>query len=306
MKISIIGSGTVGGQLAYELAVRNYSEIVMVDIQGDLAKGKALDIMESSSVLNFKGKVKGTGDYSDIQSSDVIVVTAGKAREPGMSREDLARTNISIARDVSEKIKNYSPESILILVTNPLDIISFTVYKATGFSPEKVIGMAGVLDTSRYKYFISEKTGKSVKDIDAVIIGPHGNSMVVTDKTYIKNKPLKEYLSEEEITQLKQRARNGGKEIVDLLKNSSAFFAPAASVARMIDSINNDIGKILPCSVHPQGKYDLGDLFIGLPVKLGRKGVKQVVEMDLNRQEEKSLKKAAREIEQKLKKFIIK
>ncbi len=299
MKISIIGAGSVGGQLAFSLAMKSYPDIVLVDVADGLAEGKALDIMQSSSIYGFEGRVTGGTDYSLISNSDIVVVTAGKARQPGMSREDLLKINASIIGDVSEKIKKYVPDCIIIAVTNPLDMMVRLMHEITGFDYKRVIGMAGVLDTARYKHFISQKTKASVNDIEAMILGPHGNTMIVTDLTRVSGKPLNEMLSESEIIELKERARNGGKEVVELLKSGSAFYAPSASVTDMIEAIVKDSRKLFPCSVYSNGSYGLGNIFIGLPVKLGKNGIEEIVEVDLSDEDGSNLIKAGNDIELK-------
>lgn len=301
MKISIIGAGSVGGQLANNLALKNYENIVLVDIAEGMACGKALDIMQSSGVSGFKGNVVGGKEFSLIEESEIVVVTAGRARGPGMSREDLLKINANIIRNIASKIKGYAPEAKVILVTNPLDIMAYLTYIETGFSSNKVMGMAGVLDTARYRYFISLETGVSVNVIEAMILGPHGDSMIITDMVKVDGEPLEKVLSQNKIEELKNRAKNAGKEVVQLLKAGSAFFAPAASITEMIESIVYNKKNILPCSVYPEGKYGLGDIFIGLPVRLGKNGVEEVVEVSLSDSNRKQLIAAAKDIEDKIK-----
>jgi len=301
MKISIIGAGSVGGQLAFCLALKNYSEIILVDIDDSLAEGKALDIMESAPIWGFKGKVKGTGDYASVADSDIVVITAGKARTPGMTREDLLHINSSIAGKICGEVKKYAPEAIVINVTNPLDVITYAVFKNSGFPASRVLGMAGVLDTARYRYFISEETGVFPLETEALVLGPHGNSMVVTDRASVSGRSLSEVLDGDKILELKERARNGGKEVVELLKTGSAYFAPSASVMKMIEAIAKDTKEILPCCVFSEGKYGLEEVFIGLPAKLGKSGVEEVIEAEISADELKQLQQTAAE----LKKTII-
>jgi len=296
MKISIIGAGSVGGQLAFCLALKNYSEIILVDIDDSLAEGKALDIMESAPIWGFKGKVKGTGDYASVADSDIVVITAGKARTPGMTREDLLHINSSIAGKICGEVKKYAPEAIVINVTNPLDVITYAVFKNSGFPASRVLGMAGVLDTARYRYFISEETGVFPLETEALVLGPHGNSMVVTDRASVSGRSLSEVLDGDKILELKERARNGGKEVVELLKTGSAYFAPSASVMKMIEAIAKDTKEILPCCVFSEGKYGLEEVFIGLPAKLGKSGVEEIIEAEISADELKQLRQTAAEL----------
>ncbi|MBN2406739.1 MAG: malate dehydrogenase [Elusimicrobia bacterium] len=295
MRISVIGAGAVGGQVAFSLAVRGY-EVRLLDIAEGLAEGKALDIMESAPLYGFTGSVRGSTDMGLLAGSDITVVTAGKARQPGMSREDLLKINAKIARSVAGEIKKRASGTIIIAVTNPLDIMTKLIFDETGFDSEKVMGMAGVLDTSRYKYFISQVTGSPYGKIDAMILGPHGDRMIVCDDVRVSGRPLSELVDPQALGALRERAKNGGKEVVELLKTSSAFIAPAASVTRMVDAISGDTGEVMPCSVRTLGKYGLPDVFIGLPARLGRRGVEEVIEKELTEDEIKGLAAAAEQI----------
>jgi len=303
VKVSVIGAGAVGSQLAFALAIKNYENIAIIDIKENLARARALDIMQSSSLWGFEGKVKGSGEYKDIEGSDIVVTTAGLARKPGMTREALFDTNCKITRSVAAEIGKHAPGCIMIVVTNPLDIMAYIAYRESGFSPEKVMGMAGVLDTARYKYFISEKLSCSPSEVEALVLGMHGADMVITDGARAGKKNLKDFLSVKDLQGLKERTKKAGKEVVELLGSGSASFAPAASVSLMVDSIRHDRKEILPCSVHTRSAYGLGDIFIGLPAVIGRAGVEEVVEEEIGEAARKELLDAGKKIEKKIRKL---
>ena len=296
-KITIVGAGNIGATLALLLARRETADITLIDINEGVAKGKALDIMEASPILGFNARVKGTSDYSETADSDVVVITAGFPRKPGMSRDDLLFKNFEVVKSVSEQIKKYSPNAFVIVVTNPLDAMTWTALKVTGFPKERVIGMAGVLDSARFAYFISEKTGISVENIKAFVIGGHGDDMVPLKKyTTISGIPANKFLSEEELNELIERTRFGGGEIVQLLKTGSAFYAPAASILEMVISILWNKRKILSASVYLDGDvgeyYGASGLCVGVPIVLGKNGVEEVVKLDLDEDEWKQWKKS--------------
>lgn len=296
MKISVVGGGAVGGQLAFLLALKNYPEIRLIDIKEGLAEGKALDMMESAPLLGFTGKVSGHTDIGALEGSDIVVMTAGISRKPGMSRDDLIGINLDIVRGVSEKVRELAPKSVLILVTNPLDITSYAAWKYTGFPPERVMGMAGVLDSARYRYFIAEKAGVIPSDVEASILGPHGDKMVFSPDASAEGKDIRDILSEDDILNMQSRARQGGREILDLLKDGTAYYAPAASAARMVDAILNDSEDVLTASVLARGAFGLPEVYTGLPVILGREGIRKIVEdFPLPDKEKRELSEAAAE-----------
>lgn len=283
MKISIIGAGMVGSTTAQRIADKNLAdELVLVDIV-ESVKGKALDIQESAPIEGFNTKVTGTLDYKDIENSDIVVVTAGLPRQPGMSRDDLLAKNSEIIKSVSQNIKKYAKDSIIIVVTNPLDVMSYIVLKETGFNKNKVIGMAGNLDTTRFAAFIAEALNKAPKDVKALVLGSHGDSMVpVIEETTVENQKLAELLDKEKIEQLVERTRKGGGEIVNYLKKGSAFYAPSSSIVKMVKAIVNDTKEIMPCSVYLEGEYGYNNIYLGLPVKLGKNGVEEIVKIELS------------------------
>ena len=289
-KITIVGAGNIGATLALLLARRETADITLIDINEGVAKGKALDIMEASPILGFNAHVTGTGNYEDTAGSDVVVITAGFPRKPGMSRDDLLFKNFEVVKSVSEQIKKYSPEAFIIVVTNPLDAMTYTALKVTGFPKERVLGMAGVLDSARFAYFISEKTGISVENIKAFVIGGHGDDMVpLPQYTTVSGMPVKNFLSEEELQEVIERTRFGGGEIVQLLKTGSAFYAPAASILEMVLAILWNKRKILSASVYLDGEvgeyYGASGLCVGVPIVLGKEGVEDIIKLDLTEEE---------------------
>ena len=294
-KISVIGAGNVGATLVQRLAEAELSKYVaVVDILEGIPQGKALDIQESAPVYGYDTRVLGSNTYEVIQDSDIVVVTAGIARKPGMSRDDLLATNTKIVTDVCNNIKKFAPKAMVILVSNPLDAMCHVALQATGFPSERVFGMAGVLDSARYKSFIAEALDVSVEDIQGFVLGGHGDTMVPLPRyTTIAGIPLADLLDEATITKIVDRARNGGAEIVSYLKTGSAFYAPSASVLEMIESIVKDKKKILPCAVYLKGEYGIQGLYVGVPVKLGKNGIEQVIEIKLTEEEKQQLRKSA-------------
>jgi len=289
-KITIVGAGNIGATLALLLARRETADITLIDINEGVAKGKALDIMEASPILGFNAHVTGTGNYEDTADSDVVVITAGFPRKPGMSRDDLLFKNFEVVKSVSEQIKRYSPEAFVIVVTNPLDAMTYTALKVTGFPKERVMGMAGVLDSARFAYFISEKTGISVENIKAFVIGGHGDDMVpLPEYTTVSGIPVREFLSDDELKEVIERTRFGGGEIVQLLKTGSAFYAPAASILEMVLAILWNKRKILSASVYLDGEvgeyYGAPGLCVGVPVVLGKDGVEDIIKLKLTDEE---------------------
>ncbi len=296
-KITIVGAGNIGSTLALLLARRETADITLIDINEGVAKGKALDIMEASPILGFNAHVTGTGNYEDTADSDVVVITAGFPRKPGMSRDDLLFKNFEVVKSVSEQIKKYSPNAFVIVVTNPLDAMTYTALKVTGFPKERVMGMAGVLDSARFAYFISEKTGISVENIKAFVIGGHGDDMVpLPGYTTISGIPVKNFLPEEELQEVIERTRFGGGEIVQLLKTGSAFYAPAASILEMVLAILWNKRKILSASVYLDGEvgeyYGASGLCVGVPIVLGKEGVEDIIKLELTDEEWQAWRKS--------------
>ncbi|HEX5760786.1 MAG TPA: malate dehydrogenase [Thermoanaerobaculia bacterium] len=293
-KVTVVGAGNVGATAAQRIAEADLADVVMVDVAGDLAAGKALDMMESAPVLGFNARISGGSDYGPTEGSEVCVVTAGIARKPGMSRDDLLRTNAGITRQVIEELVRRSPETILIMVTNPLDAMCEVARRVSGFPRERVFGMAGVLDAARMRYFISAELDVSVEDVDAFVLGGHGDTMVPLPRyATVNGIPLPQLLPAERIEAINDRTRNGGIEIVNYYKTGSAYYAPAAAVYDMVAAILHDKKKILPCAVLLQGEYGLSDLFVGVPVRLGRGGVEKVIELELTAEERTALDRSA-------------
>jgi len=292
-KISVIGAGNVGATIAMYLASKNLADVVLLDVVSGIPQGKGLDIAQSGSVIGFDVSVKGTCDYEDIRDSEIVIITAGLARKPGMSRDDLLKINAKIVADVSKNIADVAPEAIIILVTNPLDAMAYVAKEISGFSSQKVFGMAGILDSARFSCFISEELDVSVENIHAMVLGGHGDTMVpLLGYTTIAGIPIKHFLSEEAINKIVERTRNGGAEIVGYLKTGSAFYAPAASAVEMVESILLDKKKILPVATFVDGEYGAKGIYLGVPVKLGKNGVEEIIELTLSDEESKSLKES--------------
>jgi malate dehydrogenase len=306
-KIAVIGAGFVGSTCAHWAAAKELGDVVLLDINDGAAKGKALDLFEASPVEGFDSRIQGTSDYKDIADSDVVIITAGIPRKPGMSRDDLLATNAKIVKIASEGVKQYAPNSVVIIVSNPLDAMAFVAKQVTGFPRERVIGMAGVLDGARMRSFIAEECNVSVRDVNAFVLGGHGDTMVPMPRhCSVGGVPLTEMLDAATIDKIVTRTRNGGAEIVGLLKTGSAYYAPAASAVQMAEAILRDQKRILPCAALLQGEYGVKDLFIGVLCKLGGKGLEQVIELKLNDEEKKGLEhstKAVQELVAALKKL---
>ena len=294
-KITVVGAGHVGATCAQRLAERELArEVVMVDVVEGLPQGKGLDQWESAPIEGFDTLVTGANDYEPVAGSEIVVVTAGIARKPGMSRDDLLRTNAGIVGKVSAEIKRVAPDAILIMVSNPLDVMSYVAMKATGFPRERVIGMAGVLDTGRYRSFIARELDVSVADIQALVLGGHGDTMVpLASYTSVSGIPLSQLLSQDRIDALVERTRKGGAEIVALLKTGSAYYAPSSAIVQMVDAIVRNKRRILPCAAWLEGEYGMKDLFLGVPCKLGAGGLVEIVEVDLTAAERAELEKSA-------------
>ncbi|HEY9773447.1 MAG TPA: malate dehydrogenase [Planktothrix sp.] len=300
-KVTVVGSGFVGATVAQYVAEKDLADVVVVDIIEGMPQGKSLDMMEGGPIHLHDRKVTGSNDYADTKDSDIIVITAGIARKPGMSRDDLAKTNAKIVKEVAEKTIKHSPNAIYIVVTNPLDVMTYLVWKTTKLPCERVIGMAGVLDSARFQTFIGMELGMSVEDIKAMVLGGHGDLMVPLPRfSSINGVPIPELLPAEKIEALCKRTANGGAEIVNLLKSGSAWYAPGASVAHMVEAILRDKNRLLPCAVYANGEYGLKDIYIGLPAVLGRQGLKKIVELKLNESELAMLKKSAASIREQL------
>lgn len=287
-KISLVGAGMIGGTLAHLCELKNLGDVVLFDISEGLPQGKALDISQSSAVDGNDICLKGTNDYKDIANSDVIIVTAGVPRKPGMSRDDLVNINTSIIKTVAENVKIHAPNAFVIVITNPLDAMVWVMQQVSGLPAHKVVGMAGVLDSSRFAYFLSEALNISISDINAFVLGGHGDTMVpVVDYTTISGIPLPEFvkmgwIKQEKLEQIVQRTRDGGAEIVGLLKTGSAFYAPAASAIRMAEAYLYDKKRILPCAAYLTGQYGVKNLYVGVPAVIGVGGVEKIVEITLN------------------------
>ena len=293
-KVSVIGAGMVGGAVAQYLALRDYADIVLIDIVEGLPQGKALDLAEAAPVLGYDSQILGSNGYEETADSDIVVITSGIARKPGMSRDDLLRTNMGIVRSVTEQAVRQSPDAILIVVSNPLDAMCHVAFAAANFPRERVIGMAGVLDSARFRAFIAEATDVSVEDVSAMVLGGHGDTMVpISRYSTVAGVPITQILEPEQVKALEERTANGGAEIVALLKTGSAYQAPGASVVEMVDSILLDKRRILPCSVYLEGEYGIDGLFVGVPVKLGQGGVRQIIELSLTQDESAALKQSA-------------
>ena len=291
-KISLIGAGQIGGTLAHLIGLKELvNEVVLFDVASGIAKGKALDIAQSSSVDGFNVKFSGTDNYEDIKDSDVIIITAGVPRKPGMSRDDLLGINLKIIKQVAEGIKVNAPNAFVICITNPLDVMVMAFQKYSGLPANKVVGMAGILDSSRFKLFLSEELNVPVREIDAMVMGGHGDTMVPLPRfTKVSGKPLMDLLkdgkiSEEKLESINQRTRDGGAEIVKYLEKGSAFYAPAASGVEMAEAFLKDQKKLLPCAAHLHGEYGINNVYAGVPVIIGKEGVERIDEIDLNENE---------------------
>jgi len=296
-KISLIGAGQIGGTLAHLIGIKELvSEVVLFDVAKGIAKGKALDIAQSSSVDGFNVKFSGTDDYKDIKDSDVIIITAGVPRKPGMSRDDLLGINLKIIKQVAEGIKNNAPNAFVICITNPLDVMVMAFQKFSGLEAKKVVGMAGILDSSRFKLFLSLELNVSVKEIDAMVMGGHGDTMVPMPRfTKVSGRPLLDLLKEGKISQerleeINQRTRDGGAEIVKYLEKGSAFYAPAASGVQMAEAYLKDEKKLLPCAVQLNGEYEVNNVYAGVPVVIGKDGVEKIEQVDLDEKEKKQFR----------------
>ena len=310
-KISLIGAGQIGGTLAHLISIKELADVVLFDVVEGVAKGKALDIAQSTSVSGSNINLIGTNNYEDTKNSDVIIITAGIPRKLGMSRDDLLGTNLKIIKQVAEGIKKTSPNAFVICITNPLDVIVMALQKYSGLPTNKVIGMAGILDTSRFKYFLSQELKVPVKSVKSLVLGGHGDTMVpMPNQTKVDGKPLDQLIKKEKLDQIIERTRTGGGEINKLFQNGSAFYAPAASGIEMAESYIKDLKKTLPCAAYLSGEYGVNNLYAGVPVVIGKMGVEKIVEIDLSSKEKEqfdlsikavqALYKAAKNIDKNL------
>ncbi len=292
-KVSVIGAGNVGATLAQYIAMSGLANVTLYDIVDGMPQGKALDMLEATPLWDVSVQVTGTNDLTDIRDSDIVVITAGAARKPGMSRDDLLNINASVIGSVSSTIKEVCPEAIVIVVTNPMDVMAQLCWQETGFDSTRVMGMGGVLDSSRFRTFVAEKLGVSVQDVEALVLGGHGDQMVPMPRfTTVRGVSITELLSEEEIESLIERTRNGGAEIVSLLKTGSAYYAPAASTFQMVKSILLDEKRLLPAAAYLNGEYGVKGLYVGVPVILGKAGVEKIVELPLTEKEKEGFSRS--------------
>jgi malate dehydrogenase len=293
-KVTVVGAGNVGATAAQRIAESGLADVVLIDIVEGLPQGKGLDLAEAAPVIPHDARIIGTNDYAETSGSDVVVITSGIARKPGMSRDELLSTNAGIVRSVVQAIVQHSPDTILVIVTNPLDAMCHVALEASGFPRERVIGMAGVLDSARFRTFIAMELGVSVEDTRAFVLGGHGDTMVPLPRySTVAGIPITELMDKATVDKLVQRTRDGGAEIVKYLKTGSAYYAPSASAVEMVEAILKDKKKILPCAVHLEGEYGINGLFVGVPCKLGANGLEQIIEIKLTAEEQTELNKSA-------------
>src|SRR6266550_3484712 len=289
-KITVVGAGNVGATCAQRIAERDYADVVLVDIVEGLPQGKALDLNQSGPVVGYEAHVTGTNGYEESAGSDIVVITSGSPRKPGMSRDDLLETNKSIVASVSEEVRDRSPDSIVIVVTNPLDAMCHVAFDTTSFPRERVVGMAGILDSARFRTFLAWELGVAVRDVTGFVLGGHGDTMVpVVSYSNVAGVPIRQMLSDDQIEAIVQRTRDGGAEVGKLLQKGSAFYAPSAAVAEMVDSIVLDQKRVLPCAALCQGEFGINDLFVGVPCRLGAEGLEEIVEIELSDEEREQL-----------------
>lgn len=301
-KVSIIGAGNVGATCAFRIAEKGYADIILLDIIGGLPQGKGLDILEATPIIDSNVNITGTNDYEEAADSDIVVITSGVARKEGMSRDDLVLNNMKIVQEVTEKVVQYCPDCIIIVVTNPLDAMTQLALHTSKFPRNRVFGQSGILDSARLRTFIAQELGVSMKDVSACVLGGHGDSMVPVSRfCSVGGIPISELLSKERIDSLVKRTVEGGGEIVNLLKTSSAFYAPAAATAQMVDAIILDKKRILPCATYLEGEYGINGVVVGVPVKLGKSGIEQIIELELTPEEDSALKKSANAVRELIK-----
>jgi malate dehydrogenase len=300
-KITVVGAGNVGATTAHWCASMELGDIVLVDIPPteNMPKGKALDLMQASPIMGFDANIVGTTSYDETRGSDVVVITAGVPRKPGMSRDDLLSTNAKIVTAVSEQVKKSSPEAVIIVVSNPLDAMVQRCLQVTGFAPQRVLGQAGVLDTARYRTFLAMELGVSVEDVSALLMGGHGDTMVpLPSCTTVGGIPVSQLISHDRLQQIVQRTRDGGKEIVELLKTGSAYYAPAAACAQMVEAIVRDKKRLIPCAAYCDREYGVGGYYVGVPVVLGAGGVERIIELKLTEQEQADFTKSVNAVKE--------
>lgn len=296
-KVTVVGAGFVGATAAQRIVEKNLADVVLIDIVEGLPQGKALDIMESAPVEGFSSRILGTNRYEDTAGSDVIVITAGLARKPGMSRDDLLFKNAEIVGGIVTECAKYSPKAIIVMVTNPLDVMTWLAWKKSGFPVERVLGMAGELDSARYAFFVAEKLGCKPADVKAMVLGGHGDQMVpVPQHTTVRGKPIHQLLDAATIDAIHQRTRDGGAEIVKLLKTGSAYYAPSSSAVKMVGAILKDTGEIISSCVYLAGQYGLSDVYCGVPAKLGRCGVRQIMEISITEAQKTALSTSVEDV----------
>jgi malate dehydrogenase len=301
-KISVVGAGNVGATVAQLIAYKELADVVMVDIIEGLPQGKALDLFEAGPLEGYDSQITGANSYEPTAESHLVVITAGIARKPGMSREDLLATNANIVRAVTEQVVKYSPDAYLVVVSNPLDAMVYLVKHVSGLPKHRVVGMAGVLDSTRFRTFIAQELNVAVEDVQAFVLGGHGDSMVPLPRySTVAGIPITHLLPKDKIDRLVQRTRDGGGEIVNLLKTGSAFYAPGSSVVQMVEAIVKDKKRVLPCAAYLEGEYGLKDLYFGVPVKLGAGGVEQIIQIDLAPEERAALDASAKEVQETIK-----
>src|SRR6266852_2076218 len=293
-KITVVGGGNVGASCAQNLAMKELGDVVLVDVIPDIPQGKGLDMLQSGPIEGYDVHVAGANEYEPTANSDLVVITAGLARKPGMSRDDLLLANYEVVKSVTEQVAKYSPNAILVLVTNPLDAMCWTAYHVSKFSKNRVIGMAGVLDSARFRTFIAQELNVSVENVTAFVLGGHGDTMVPLPRySTVAGIPITELIAKDRLDAIVQRTRDGGAEIVKYLKTGSAYYAPSAAATEMVEAILKDKKKILPCAVYLQGEYSINGLFVGVPCKLGATGLEQIIEIKLTAEEQAALQKSA-------------
>lgn len=298
-KITIVGAGNVGATAAHWAVAKELGDVVLIDIIDGMPQGKALDLAESAPIEGFDASLVGTNDYADTADSDVVVVTAGIPRKPGMSRDDLLQTNAKIVGDVVSQVTRHSPDAYLIVVSNPLDAMVYVAKQVSGWPRHRVMGMAGVLDSARFRYFISQELGVSVEDVHGFVLGGHGDTMVPVPRyATVTGIPITQLLSTEQIDRLVQRTRDGGAEIVNYLKQGSAFYAPGASIVQMVEAIVKDKKRLLPAAAYLEGEYDIDGVYVGVPVILGAGGVEKIIEVELTADEQADLKRSAAAVQE--------
>ena len=301
-KVTVIGSGFVGSSCAHWIVARNLADVVLIDVNGDLAQGRALDLLEATPLQKGDIQIQGGSDYRLAENSDVVVITAGFPRKPGMSRSDLLSKNAKIMKDICEKLREVTPEACFIVVSNPLDAMVYLAFKTLQVKPHRILGMAGVLDTARFKTFIAEKLKVSVQDISALVLGGHGDSMLPLVRwSTVGGIPLETLITQKDCEEIVERTRKGGGEIVSLLKQGSAHYAPSASVVEMLQSILKDEGRIFPCAAFLQGEYGQRDFFVGVPCQLGQEGLRKILEVPLNEEETLQFQKSIQSVKDTLK-----